>query len=195
VQDARSHSQGGLGIGLSLVRRLVGMMGGSVAAQSGGLGSGSEFAIRLPLGSPPPAPAAPTQAPVAAASESRGELKVLIADDNTDAAETLAMLVELWGHSVRVAYDGPGAVEAAREFRPDVCLFDIGMPGFDGYEAARRVRAEFDGNGVVLAAMTGFGLDSDRARGAAAGFDHFLVKPVAPDTVEQLLQNLGRAGR
>jgi PAS domain S-box-containing protein len=191
VQDARAHSQGGLGIGLSLVRRLVGMMGGSVSARSDGPGSGSEFVIRLPVGSPP-VPAAPTSPP---AAEPRGELRVLIADDNADAAETLAMLVEMWGHSVRVAYDGPGAVEAAREFRPDVCLFDIGMPGFDGYEAARRVRAEANGDGVVLAAMTGFGLDSDRARGAAAGFDHFLVKPVAPDTVEQLLQNLGRAGR
>jgi PAS domain S-box-containing protein len=196
VQDARSHSQGGLGIGLSLVRKLVGMMGGSVTAHSGGSGTGSEFVIRLPLAAPP-APPAPAPAPPAATpADGRAEaLRVVIADDNADAADTLAMLVEMWGHAVRVAYDGPGAVEAAREFRPDVCLFDISMPGFDGYEAARRVRAGGELPGVVLAAMSGFGQDSDRARGADAGFDHFLVKPVAPSAVEQLLRELGRASR
>lgn len=189
VGDARARSQGGLGIGLSLVRRLVGMMGGTVTASSEGPGKGSEFVIRLPAASPPPTPAAPATPPPAAAAR---PLRVVIADDNEDAAETLAVLVGMWGHEVRVANDGPGAVTAAREFRPDVCLLDIGMPGFDGYEAARRVLADPELGGVVLIAMTGFGQDGDRERGRQAGFHHFMVKPVAPAAVERLLRETPR---
>jgi signal transduction histidine kinase/CheY-like chemotaxis protein len=191
VRDARSRSQGGLGIGLSLVRRLVGMMGGTVTAHSDGPGLGSEFVIRLPAAAPPPTPVVPAASFPAVTPPPTRPLRVVVADDNADAAETLSVLVELWGYSVRVANDGPGAVAAAREFRPDVCLFDIGMPGFDGYEAARRVRAEPGLGGVVLVAMTGFGQDGERS--AAAGFDHFMVKPVAPTAVEQLLRELSLA--
>jgi|GEM_PF-1156382 len=190
VRDARTHSPGGLGIGLSLVQRLVEMMGGSVLAQSAGVGTGSEFQIRLPVGAA--ASKTPASHPETAPARS---LRVVIADDNVDAAETLAVLVELWSHSVQVAYDGPGAVAATREFRPDVCLFDIGMPGFDGYEAARQVRADAGLAGVVLVAMTGYGQDSDRERSLAAGFDHFLVKPVAPAEIERLLRTLGQEHR
>jgi CheY-like chemotaxis protein len=190
ADGTRAGSLGGLGIGLSLVRQLIGMSGGTVTAHSDGLGAGSEFVIRLPAGS---APATPTAAPPASPAHAPRALRVVVADDNEDSADTLATLVEMWGHRVRVAHDGPGAVQAAREFTPDVCLFDIGMPGFDGYEAARRVRAEF-GPGVVLVAMTGFGQDNDRARGAEAGFEHFLVKPVAPPDIQRLLATVAAEG-
>jgi PAS domain S-box-containing protein len=183
VDGAADRSRDGLGIGLTLVRTLVELHGGTVEARSDGPGTGSEFVVRLPLGAgpepapPPPAPAPPPGPP----------RRVLVVDDNEDAADTLAALLSLTGHEARAAYDGPAALAAAGEFRPEVVLTDLGMPGMDGYELARRFRAEPAFRGVVLVAVTGWGQDEDRRRTAEAGFDHHLVKPVAPDAVRRLL--------
>ena len=187
TQVARSieRANGGLGIGLSLVRRLVELHGGAVSAQSAGVGLGSSFAVRLPLmtaalvASPAPAPAA-DGAPGAA-------LQVLVADDNVDAAATLAALLEIAGHTVRVVHDGAAAVEEAACFQPDLVFLDIGMPFMDGYEAARRLRQLPALDGVMLVALTGWGTEEDRARSRAAGFDRHLLKPALPDDVEAVL--------
>jgi CheY-like chemotaxis protein len=188
TQVARSieRANGGLGIGLSLVRRLVELHGGAVSAQSAGVGMGSSFAVRLPLmtaalvASPAPAPAG--------AQHGEGvALQVLVADDNVDAAATLAALLEIAGHTVRVVHDGAAAVEEAARFQPDLVFLDIGMPLMDGYEAARRLRQLPALNGVMLVALTGWGTEEDRARSRAAGFDRHLLKPALPDDVEAVL--------
>jgi CheY-like chemotaxis protein len=176
VDRSLDRSQGGLGIGLTLVKRLVTKHGGTVEAYSDGPGRGSEFVVRLPvLGEVPPAAAAPPAGRPAAG----GCLRVLLVDDNTDGADSLAALVRLAGHEARVAHDGPGALEAAAAFRPQVVVLDIGLPGLTGYEVARRLRADPDLAGAALVAVTGYGRDEDRERARAAGFDHHLVKPVA----------------
>ena len=276
------RAQGGLGIGLTMVRHLVEMHGGSVEAHSGGMGHGSEFIVRLPLavdvpgaapavvtdalpehqahldgdGRPGDAGAAAASAPAGiagsagavAARERAGRagdfaggdgdghagdtaggdghakrsapahpgdaarqavenvpaktgggdaptrmadggagLRILVVDDNTDAAEMLAALVALWGHVVEVTHDGPGALAAVSQFRPDVVLLDIGLPRMDGYEVARRLRAAADGDPLVLVAVTGYGQEEDHRRAVAAGFDHHLTKPVTAGTLEALL--------
>jgi CheY-like chemotaxis protein len=175
--------QGGLGIGLTLVRRLVELHGGSIAAASPGVGRGSEFAVRLP------AVAAPT--PADAGSEPSGEgtctgRHILIVEDNQDGRESLAMLLELVGHRVEVAEDGPRGVEAALAARPEVVLIDIGLPGLDGYGVATRVRAAL-GGGVLLVALTGHSQPEDRRRAAEAGFDAHLTKPVGLGELQALL--------
>jgi PAS domain S-box-containing protein len=184
VDRSLERSQGGLGIGLALVRSLVEVHGGTVEAHSDGPGKGSELVVRLPLASStgmPEAAGAPAQQETV-----RCGRKVLLADDNRDSAESLATLLELFGHQVRVVHDGIAALEVARAFRPEVALLDIGMPGLNGYEVAQRLRQEMDGP-LTLIALTGWGQDEDRLRSREAGFDHHLVKPADPDVLKMLL--------
>jgi two-component system CheB/CheR fusion protein len=178
------RSQGGLGLGLTLVRRLVQKHGGTVHAESAGPGKGSEFIVRLP-GSPPPLPAA--TAVTSRAGGSISPRRVLVVDDNADAATSLADLLAVIGHEVRVAHTGPAAIEAAATFRPEVLLLDIGLPGMDGYEVARRVREHSALKETLLVALTGYGQEEDRQRAAEAGFDHHLTKPVAWEELEKAL--------
>ena len=181
VQGERSlaRSQGGLGIGLTLVRRLVELHGGSVSASSAGPGRGSEFTIRLP------ALAAAHREGVPSTGHQGGQTpdsprRVLVVDDNEDAAQSLARLLTRWGHEVQTTYDGPSALEVALSQRPEVVLLDIGMPGMDGYEVARRLRAQREFEAIPLAAITGYGQEDDRRRSRQAGFDHHFTKPVDP---------------
>jgi PAS domain S-box-containing protein len=180
------RSQGGVGIGLTLVRRLVELHGGTVEAQSEGPGRGSEFLVRLP---------ATTDAQ---GGERRGasgalpeaelpRLRVLVVDDNQDAADSLALLLQLAGQEVRVAYDGQAALALAPEFRPAMAFLDIGMPGMDGYEVGRRLRQLPGMEALVLVALTGWGQEEDRRRSKEAGFDHHLVKPAEADELNRLL--------
>ena len=183
VQAERSldRSQGGLGIGLTLVRRIVELHGGSVSAHSEGRGLGSELVVRLPAGTAS-APPAPASAPAAAAP-----LRLLLVDDHRDAAEGLAELLRHQGHLVEVAHDGPSALESTRRSTPDVVLLDLGLPGMDGYEVARRLRAEEGLEEVLIVALTGYGGDENRRRSRESGIDHHLVKPVELATLQELL--------
>ena len=188
ADHSSTKAQGGLGIGLTLVKNLVEMHGGSVTAHSTGLGQGCEFVVRLPL-----------------AKQGNGEFqeskvqeghrkntghRLLIVDDNHDAAESLAMLLRLLGHDVQVAHEGPTALRLIGTLRPDLVFLDIGMPGMDGYEVARRIRNTPGNENVVLAALTGWGQMEDRRRTAAAGFNHHLVKPLEPKALGELLSTL-----
>lgn len=187
VDAGAGATQAGLGIGLALVKGIAELHGGSVSARSAGLGHGSEFIVRLPLqaAAPPPAPAT---APAAQATPvSR---RVLIADDNADAAESLAMLLQLAGHEVRVAHLGRAALAQAQLFRPQVVLLDIGMPDLSGYDVAQQLRREPWTQGLLLIALTGWGQEADRRQALEAGFDHHLCKPVDPD---QLIRLIGAA--
>jgi PAS domain S-box-containing protein len=178
-----ARTDGGLGIGLSLVRSLVEMHGGRVEAASPGLGQGSEFVLRLPAQL-----ACETVLPAEAAPEvfSRG-LRVLVVEDNIDAAESLATLLRLWNHDVNVVHDGRMALEAAREQQPEVVLLDIGLPGLDGYQVARRLRDEIGLDHALLVAMTGYGQPEDRRRSQEAGIQYHFVKPVEPLVLRNLL--------
>ncbi len=187
VDDARGRSQGGLGIGLTLVKQLVEMHGGSVEARSGGRGRGSEFIVRLPTVLEPPEPR-PKDAPAIPGIP----LRVLIVDDNADSADSLAMLLRLMDHDTRTAYDGREGAELAERLRPDVVLLDIGLPVLDGYGACRRIREQPWGKDPVLVALTGWAQEDDRRRSREAGFDHHLVKPV---DVDELLRILGERKR
>jgi PAS domain S-box-containing protein len=189
AERSRARAQGGLGIGLTLVKSLVEMHGGSVRVTSAGPGPGSEFVIRLPAVPEPEAASADPDEPAAAAPRRR----VLVVDDNRDVAQSLAMLLELPGHDVRVAYDGPGALEAAGQFRPEVVLLDISLPGMDGYEAARQLRRLPGLEGALLVALTGWGQEEDRRRSADAGFDEHLLKPATLTALQKLLAS-SRAG-
>jgi CheY-like chemotaxis protein len=188
VGEHKEHAQGGLGIGLGLVRRLVEMHGGSITAHSEGRGRGSEFAVRLPMlpaVSTEPAPPKNLDRSAAATPPRR---RILVVDDNTDAATSLARLLErLYGQEVRVAHDGTEALDVAGEFRPDVILLDIGLPGMDGHEVARRLRGRPEFERALIVALTGGGQDADRRRSAEAGFDRHLVKPVASEALRDLL--------
>jgi len=186
VQSERGldRSEGGLGIGLTLVKALVEQHGGTVAAHSDGPGRGSEFVVTLPVLRDAGIAAGPAPLPVAAR---RQPVSVLVVDDNVDAAQVLAELLELSGHPVRVAHEGPAAIAEALAFRPEVVLLDIGLPGMDGYEVARRLRQETALEGTRLVAVTGYGQTTDRLRSQAAGFDHHLVKPVDFADVQRLL--------
>jgi CheY-like chemotaxis protein len=184
-ERSSSHTQGGLGIGLTLVKRLVAMHGGSVEARSVGVGQGSEFIVRLPLVPAilePPQPGGGVGADAAPAT-----CRVLVADDNADAATSLALILELMGNEVRTAHDGLQAVQLAEVFRPELVLLDIGMPELNGYEACRRIRARPYGQEAVVAALSGWGQDEDKRKSRAAGFDHHLTKPLQPGDLEALL--------
>jgi PAS domain S-box-containing protein len=178
------RSQLGMGIGLTLVRWLVALHGGTVEAQSGGPGLGSEFTVRLPLDeSPQQTPQAPLANSVAEPAAVR---RVLVVDDNRDAAESLAILLGLKGYELRTVHDGVSAIGEVAQFRPDVVLLDLGLPGLNGYEVARRIRDQ-QGDEVVLVAVTGWGAEDDRRRSAAAGFDHHLTKPVDLEMLSELI--------
>lgn len=179
------RSQGGLGIGLSLVRGLVELHGGAVTAASEGTGKGSTFCVRLPLLDDDASPQAGADVPDEA-QEPRG-FRVLVVDDNTDAAESLAMILQMSGHLARVAHDGEQAVKVARAFKPQVVFLDIGMPGKNGYEVAREMRQLPAVRDAVLVALTGWGAEDDRTRSREAGFDHHLTKPADFTAVEELL--------
>ena len=176
---------GGLGVGLTLVERMVALHGGSVEARSEGAGKGSEFVVRLAArqsASPQPVEAA-SEAPVAGAGR-----RVLVVDDNLDAANALRYLLENDGHEVKLALDGPSGLALAREFRPDALLLDIGLPRLNGYEIARQVRGDPRLASTTIIAVTGYGQPQDRERSAAAGFDHHLTKPVEFRVLQRLLR-------
>jgi PAS domain S-box-containing protein len=187
ADSAQHRTRGGLGIGLSLVKRIVEMHGGSVEARSAGAQRGSEFVIRIP--SIAPASTAIEHAPSAAAAEAP-KRRILVVDDNTDAAESLAALLAINGHETRLAHDGLQAVAEAEAFRPEVVFLDIGMPTLDGHETARRIRREPWGRDMVLVALTGWGQNEDRRRSKEAGFNHHLVKPADPAVVAKLIASL-----
>jgi signal transduction histidine kinase len=185
-EDALARARGGLGIGLALTRKLVAMHGGEVLARSAGPGQGSEFEVRLPLAGV----ARPTSAPVpmpALVTDGR-QLRILIADDNVDAAATLGMLLETMGHSVLHVQDGESAVEAAQAFDPQLVLLDIGMPRLNGYEACQRIRTLPGGKARTVAAVTGWGQPKDLTQSAAAGFDRHLVKPIELNALVHLIE-------
>lgn len=193
AERSLDRSQGGLGIGLALVKALVELHGGTVTAHSPGPGQGSEFTVRLPaLPASLEHPAGPVRRLPALAGDSR---RVLVVDDNVDAARSLAMLLTAWGHEASLAHDGPAALAEAARLAPDVVLLDIGLPRMDGYEVARRLRATPEGAGLLLIALTGYGQDEDRRRSREAGFDHHLVKPVDTDALRDLLGAAARTPR
>jgi CheY-like chemotaxis protein len=189
VDPGSDRAQGGLGLGLTLVRSLVEMHGGRVEAFSPGLGQGSEFVLRLPIRLPAEAAIPPVEPFTPAASR---PLRVLVVEDNVDAAESLAALLRLWNHDVAVAHDGGTALEAAREKQPEVVLLDIGLPGLDGYQVARRLREEVGLAHTLLVAMTGHGQPEDRQRSQEAGIHHHFVKPVEPIVLRNLLADLAQ---
>ena len=187
----KTRGGGGLGIGLTLARTLAEMHGGTVDARSEGLGKGSEFVVRLPLAtdsraSLPELVGAPPRAV-------QGPTRVLVVDDSRDGADSLRVLLELLGAEVRVEYDGPAALDTFGTYQPEIVLLDIGMPGMDGFEVARRLRQRPESQQVTLIALTGWGQEKDRRNSHAAGFDHHLVKPVDIDALQGLLTTVHAA--
>ena len=180
-----SRSQGGLGIGLTMVRNLVQLHGGTVTAASPGRGKGSLFTLSLPRIADPATAAEPPETSTAVARP--GGRRVVVVDDNRDAADSLADLLQLWGHEPQIAHDGNSGIDLILRERPDVAFLDIGLPGLDGYELARRLRREASLEGILLIALTGYGQDADRHRALEAGFDHHHTKPVNPETLRKLL--------
>jgi len=190
TQVRSDHSQSGLGIGLALVRRLLQMHGGTITAHSEGPGQGTEFLIRLPLLLETTQAANGENSTTASGDAPPVRRRILVADDNADALETLATVLELGGHEVFSAANGSLALESAERHLPEVALLDIGMPLLDGYEVARRIRAQAWGQRITLVALTGWGQDADRRRSRDAGFDSHLVKPLDLDKLTQLLARL-----
>jgi CheY-like chemotaxis protein/two-component sensor histidine kinase len=186
VDSSQPASAGGLGIGLALVKGLVALHGGTVEARSDGPGRGSEFRVRLPAR----VESAPAPAVVPAQSGRATREAILVVDDHRDAAASLATLLELKGHEVIVAYDGAMSIAVAEEFRPQLVLLDLGMPGMDGYEVCREIRKRDWGRGIRIVAVTGWGQDEDRHNTSMAGFDEHLVKPITAEAVEQLCARL-----
>jgi CheY-like chemotaxis protein/two-component sensor histidine kinase len=184
------RSQGGLGVGLTLVKRLVGMHGGSISAASAGAGQGSVFTVCLPVGNPGQLPhnrqIPPEQPP--AEKEERRSRRVLVVEDNKDGAQILARLLSVWGHDVAVAHDGPAALEVARAHHPEVVLLDIGLPGMNGYEVAQHLKEEDGMEKTMFVALTGYGQLEDQRESFAVGFDRHLVKPIDPTALKTLLE-------
>jgi CheY-like chemotaxis protein len=191
VAPDKGRTDGGLGIGLALVKGLVDLHGGTVEARSAGLERGSEFVVRFPdaLVEEPPAVVTANGATRPAAPRA---LRVLIADDNRDSAESLGMLLELSGHEVMLAHDGLQALAMAAERLPDAALLDIGMPGMDGYQVAAGIRRESWGEGIMLIAITGWGQEEAKRLARQAGFDHHLTKPMDSAVLESLLGGAAR---
>ncbi len=185
LKPALERSQGGLGIGLALVRGLVELHGGQVRADSDGAGHGSVFTVALPV-----LATVPAAAPCGAADELNAARRILVVDDNVDAADTLAMALELLGHTVRTAHNAAAALTEAERFRPALMLLDIGLPDMNGYEVAKRIRALAWGGAITLVAATGWGQDADRERARLAGFDDHLVKPIEFARLSGLLDKL-----
>ena len=184
------RAEPGLGIGLALTKGLIALHHGDIEARSAGPGLGSEFIVRLPLASIAHVPAMP---PHKAEPRPSISLRVLVADDNRDAADSLALLLKMQGHHVNVAYDGEQALRSLESETPDIALLDIGMPKLSGYEVAERIRAQDGASGIALVAITGWGQTPDEQRARAAGFDHHLIKPVEVDTVLDLVAHSARA--
>jgi CheY-like chemotaxis protein len=188
ITPALERSQGGLGIGLSLVKGLVELHDGTVEARSGGAGKGSEFSVELPIAA---AVTLASEQPEPATFEEQvravGKRRVLVVDDLQDAADSWAMMLQMMGHETRTANDGVEAVQAAAAFRPHMVLLDIGLPKMNGYEVARRIRSESWGADVVLVALTGWGQAEDKRRSLEAGFNHHLTKPIDPAALQDLL--------
>jgi signal transduction histidine kinase len=186
VERSLDRSQGGLGVGLTVVKRLVEMHGGRVEAASSGAGGGSEFTVRLPAIESPPDPEAVADAPLENRSPA-APLRVLVVDDNADAADSLAWLLRHGDHEVRTAHDGRQAVEVAHEFRPQAVVLDLGLPEIDGYEVARRLRQHADTRGALLVALSGYGQQEHRRRSSEAGFDYHFVKPLDFGGLQRIL--------
>jgi len=190
ADSGEKNGEGGLGVGLALAQKLVDLHGGRIEARSAGLGKGSEFVVRLPLDA-----SVPSKATAAADPRPSTPLRTLVIDDNPDVADSLEMLMESFGAEVRVAYDGASGVEAAAEFRPDIAFVDIRMPGIDGHETARRLRARLGKNTPTLIALSGLGQDKDRKLSEDAGFDMHLTKPVSAEALEALFRREARRER
>lgn len=179
-----ARTEGGLGIGLALARHLIEQHGGTLEARSAGLGQGSEFIVRLPTAGARPQPEPPQRTETTRAPQ---RLRIMVVEDNIDVAASFIMLLETQGHEVRTAYTGPAAVELAATFVPHIAFVDLGLPGIDGYEVARRLRKLPAWQSTPLVALSGYGQDQDKRRARAAGFDHFLTKPVDPNIIDRLL--------
>jgi CheY-like chemotaxis protein/anti-sigma regulatory factor (Ser/Thr protein kinase) len=190
VGKTLDNAQGGLGIGLALVKRLVEMHGGAVHAESAGLGQGSTFTVRLPAISR--AEPGIEHARSHREGGSARAWRILVVDDNEDAAETLAAVLLMSGHTTKTCHSGPAALEALASFGPEIVLLDIGLPGMDGYEVARRIRGMPEGADLLLVAITGWGGESDRKRTQQAGFDEHLTKPVEFERLESVLAQLAQ---
>ncbi len=188
VDRSLERSQGGLGIGLSLVRALVEMHNGTVEAHSDGHGKGSEFIVRLSDAVAPESRSEPADAKDGGMTPSC--YRILVVDDNRDSALSLAMMLKIMGHDTRTAHDGEAAVQVTRSFRPDVVLLDIGLPKLNGYDACRQIRAEAWGKSMVLIALTGWGQDEDKQHSKEAGFNFHMIKPIDPDALTKLLTGL-----
>jgi CheY-like chemotaxis protein len=186
VEHSLERAQGGLGLGLTLAKRLAEMHGGTLTAHSDGPGKGSEFILTLPVAPRIEESGIPQPAGTGQTSSAPQATRILVVDDNQDAAESLAVLLRMIGHEVHTAHDGVQAVEKASALRPKVVLLDIGLPKLNGYEAARRIRKEH-GAGVKLIALTGWGQEADRRQSREVGFDHHLTKPVEFDALQRLL--------
>jgi two-component system CheB/CheR fusion protein len=186
---SRAHFHGGLGIGLSLSRRLVELHAGTITGSSEGRGMGSQFVVRLPA--LPEAPTMPAETSVVADRPAESpKCRVLVVDDNVDSAEAISKLLQSKGQEVRCAFDGSSAITIARQFAPHLVLLDISLPDIDGYEVLRRLREGFPTPQPVVAAVTGFGQPEDRRRTQEAGFDHHVVKPFGPDVLWALIESV-----
>ena len=194
AERTMDRAQGGLGIGLTIVRRLIEMQGGTVEARSEGPGQGSEFIIRLPL-TKSPSPIIPLSRNSAAATDQRGGLRVLVIDDHEDSAKSLSILLRHLGHEVRTAHDSEAALALARGFHPRVVFCDLGLPVMDGYEVARQLRRFPETRDTLLVALTGYGQEEDKQQSRNAGFHLHLVKPVGPEMLQELLGEAGLNGQ